>query len=869
MNRRVILVFALAFLLARQPRAAAQNEKADARPRTSPSRRVWAPLDGRQMFTAGPLSDPQPPSTLLPAGATTVELALHASVPTSCRYSIGHPRPLDEMSAFDDPHPSTAPRTIIRGLDPDPTVVNDVYIRCTAAPGELLHLQYRCLPAAQPGFPRVANLWGSWRFVPKGMAYASRIDLWLGAHFNADQIRTLRRWNPNCLILTSINTVENNDVPDEYFLRDTTGRKIEVWPGAYRLNLTRPEVAEYQARYAYQKMIEGGLMYDGCFFDNFMTSQRWLTHDIYDRPVQLDADEDGRPDDLDAFDKAWREGVFHVLRQWRRCMPWALASGHSQGYPHPEIAAIFNGQGIGFYTTDVIEAKQSFYELWDYYHAWCTVAIPPAITSVESAVPDQIAYGYDYNPQRHMPAATWDFARDYYPYMRFGLALTLMNDGYFSHELGDTDHGQDWWYDELDYELGTPLGPAQRLAVGPAVDGELMQNGGFENELAGSWTLWCDTGSGCSATVERDTRIRHDGAASARLTITGAGRRGGIELTQPNRSLEQGKNYRLTFWARASHPLEVLVISSKASPDWDNYGLSRSVLLTPQWQSVAVSFEARTTARDARMQFLFGGETGQVWIDEVSLMEGGEEVFRRDFERGVVLLNGTRRRQTVDVGEGCLRLKGEQAPRYQYLLDDGDNAGFRTIGSWQEVALGTKEWQATGPYYHAWNNRCHVGPDRAAEATWDLELRGVGQYTIQAWWAAAPDAQEWTKQAVYEIVAGGKVRARATLDQSQAGDRWHTLAAGVPLDPCDTPCVRVRNAGAGVLVADALHVFSAARYNDGEAVRVLTLEPMDGIILRSLSASSAAGRDGIPGGAAAREPRSHIPRAPGGHGPRP
>jgi len=39
----------------------------------------------------------------------------------------------------------------------------------------------------------------------------------------------------------------------------------------------------------------------------------------------------------------------------------------------------------------------------------------------------------------------------------------------------------------------------------------------------------------------------------------------------------------------------------------------------------------------------------------------------------------------------------------------------------------------------------------------------------------------------------------------------------------------------GVLVADALHVFSAERYNDGQPVRQVTLEPMDGIVLRRLA----------------------------------
>jgi hypothetical protein len=826
------------FLLARPLVSVAQDAGAGKRARINPNRRVFAPRDFKAVFTAGPLSDPQPPSTLLPAGATTVELVLHASVPTSCRYSVGRSLPLEQMIPFDDPQPSTLPQTVIRGLNPDPAVVNDVYIRCVAAPEAVLHLQYRSLPVARSGFPRVANLWGSWHFIPKGMAYASRIDLWLGAHFTADQIRALRRLNPNCFILTSINTVENNEVPDEYFLRDTTGRKIEVWPGAYRLNLTRPEVAQYQARYAYQKMIDSGLTYDGCFFDNFMMSQRWLTHDIYDRPVQLDADEDGQPDDKDAFDQAWRAGVFLELQEWRQLMPWALTSGHSQGYPYPEIAEIFNGQGIGFYTTDVIEGKKSFYELWDYYQAWCTVTVKPAITSVESAVPDQIAYGYDYNPQKNTPAPTWDFARDYYPYMRFGLAFTLMSDGYFSHELGDTDHGQDWWYDELDYELGTPLGPAQRIVVGQVADRELIENGGFEDALAGTWSLWCDTQNGCAATAERDMRLPHTGGAAARITITGPGRQGGIEFTQSRRSLEQGRNYRLTFWARADHPMGLQVISSKGSPDWDNYGLSQAVPLTTQWQSVALTFEAARTVQDARIQFLFGGETGRVWIDDVSLKERGEEVFRRDFQHGLVLLNGTRRRQTADVGDGFMHLKGEQAPKYQYILDDGGNEGFQAAGSWQEIELGTKEWHAIPPYYHAWNNRCHESTDSAGEATWDLELRGPGQYTVQAWWAAAPDANEWTKQAVYEVVAAGKVLAGVMLDQSQTGDQWHTIAAGLSLNPQDKPCVRVKNGAGGVLVADALHVYSAERYNDGQAVRQVTLEPMDGIILRRIETNS-------------------------------
>jgi hypothetical protein len=151
MNQRAILVFTIVVLLITASISIAQDDKAGKRPRTSQNRRVFVPLDIEQMFTAGPLSDPQPPSTLLPAGAATVELTLRASVPTSCRYSVGRSQPLEQMIAFDDLQASTSPKTVIRGLNPDPAMVNDVYIRCTAAPEAVPHLQYRCLPDVKPG----------------------------------------------------------------------------------------------------------------------------------------------------------------------------------------------------------------------------------------------------------------------------------------------------------------------------------------------------------------------------------------------------------------------------------------------------------------------------------------------------------------------------------------------------------------------------------------------------------------------------------------------------------------------------------------------------------------------------------------------
>jgi len=111
----------------------------------------------------------------------------------------------------------------------------------------------------QPELPAQGQSVGLVASVEQGLPHAARIDLYNGAGFTPQEIQTLRTLNPNILITRSINTVERDTssqagVPDAYWLHDTTGKKIEVWPGAWRLNLTKPEVAAMQAQYAYQQL---------------------------------------------------------------------------------------------------------------------------------------------------------------------------------------------------------------------------------------------------------------------------------------------------------------------------------------------------------------------------------------------------------------------------------------------------------------------------------------------------------------------------------------------------------------------------------------------------------------------------------------
>jgi hypothetical protein len=777
-----------------------------------------------------PLTDPNPPSTLLEPNTTEFAFSVRSSLPAQCRYALGSPLDFDKMTPFDSGAGATTHQTVVKGLQSDPNIVNDLYVRCAIDPNYLLHLRFRCLSQANPSFPRTGNLWGSGNFIGKGIGYCARINLWLGANFNKDQIRQLRRLNPDIRILTSINAVENAGLPEDYYLHDANGKRVEVWPGAHRLNLTKPYVAEYQAKYAYQRILDSDLMFDGCFFDNVMTTQSWLTRDIYGNPFAPDADEDGLPDEPAAFDAAWKAGVFHELATFRRLMPHALVSGHSMNIREAGIGPLFNGVSIGFWTADVLEAKRSFTDLLDLYNAWHADALSPHITMVESSPHNQIAYGYDYAPWNKIPPSTLEFARTYYPYVRFGLTLTLMNDGYFAHEYGDTWHGNDWWYDELDFNLGYPLGPAEFLDLTNAPPRNMVKNPSFEEPIGSTWNFWANSGAGCAASLARDLRAAADGSASARITISAtSGSDWHIELNQRDIALAEGAAYELTFRAKADAPRPTTVSTQKQAPDWDNYGLHKTIDIDTAWRQYSATFVANADTNQSRIQFQVGAVPGVVWVDDVNLHLAPPIVLQRRFTNGIVLLNASREYQTIQVGPGYRRLTGTQAPRHEYIVDDADEAFWASAG-FEQVVRDSGQWQAAAPFYHDWGPACHESSTPGATARWSLYIPQADTYTIKAWYPADPRAVRRSKNVLYEVVVGNAVIASATLDQTAGGDQWYQIAE-VRLAAEDAPFVRLTCTEPRPCIADAIHVTSAARYNDGSPAPIVTLQPMDGIVL--------------------------------------
>ena len=863
-----------------------------------------------------------PPSTLLPPGATSLPLQLRTSQSTDCRWDSADVPYASMRNAFATDGGGgggTAHSTTLTGLSGG-LELSAVYVQCAAfaAAGAPLALSYRSLPdSGNAPFPRLGNLWGSSNFRghPEGLAYAARrSSLWLGSDWSAAEIAELRALNPYTIALTSINACETNDqnLPDAFYLTNitqpaSTKGRLESWPGAWRLDLTNPDVQQYQAQLMYCLTVWGGsgygphpgcsnnasaaappLVFDGLFVDNvFMDDGAAVnSQDIYHNPfIPLDR-ATGRA--MVDFGDRWKSGMVSMIAQFRALMPDALLDGHAMDIADGNISAQFNAISIGFTTPEIVERRTTFASGLAMYNAWMTVpARSPKVTMVESAVRFQLGYGYGFNtdlatlispacensnsvPGAPMPGIgdacvptqqvspgymlpqTWLFARSEFQYFRFGLGFTLMRDGYFSHELGDSWHGMDWDYDEIEFRLGLALGNASVADVLnpdlPPVPPDIP--------LTEAWSLYVRSPSVSNASWALDEAVRPspDAPASARVDVqNSAASNDGIDISQVVDGFARVGAYALIFWARASRDnTPVQLNSRKNGGDWHNFGLDASVVFTTTWALYNVSFDSSGDGTQGRLSWFVGSAAPNtsLWINSPSLKGVAESppVLIREFECGAVVLNGDTNPSTVQLPAGLRRLSGLQAPLWQYVVDDGSSAFKALTGQWGVVDFDSgyngaqtpsqEEVRPANGYFHHWQFGASLAP-AGSSAAFNLSIPVSGVYNVSMWWPAAVPARSAWAQAMRVSISPGGVSTTVDLS-SQGGDLFLLVAAEAQLEPSSTLVVECP-AGGGACVADAVLVESAARYNDGSAAAQVTLGAMDAVVLERASAPPNCG----------------------------
>jgi uncharacterized protein (TIGR03437 family) len=799
-------------------------------------------------WTGVPISNLNPPSNLLAPGATSVTLSFNTLQPASCGYSVGSQAPFRSMQPVANGQKTTSHEGAVTGISSSPLVLNTVYLQCDSNPDYVQTLHYRVVGARSGLFPRIGSIWQGEYILTTKPGQAAKIQVYFGpGGMTPSQALALRAQNPNVLILPSVNAQETTGgspvVPASYLLHDVNGNPISGWPGNYLLNLTKPEVANFLAQYAFQQYFtDTNLAFDGIFWDNFNISIQQPYTDYQGVSHQIDADGDGVADAPTALNSAWSAGIYKLINTFDKLAPNAYVAAHN-AQPMPAQLASFNGNSFTEDAPRIRKGAESFSSLMNNYNVWFAGGRQPVVSTIQSAPPSQIAYGYGYSPLQQVSTSVLQFSQTYYPNMRFGLATALMNDGFSLFDFGDSGAPVNWWYDEFDFSLGQPIAPAAPVSGAVQVTSELA-NGGFETSLSG-WSLLVNSDGQASASVVRDTAIFADGTASAMIHVASPGTmQWHVDLEQDHIPLTAGTNYQVQFWARADAPRSITVDSQGGAPNYPNYGLNTVIPLTTTWQFFSATFLAPTTATDGRLEFWVGDQTGSVWLDVVALFPVQSGIYRRDYSNGTVLLNGTSARQTVPMESGFTRFSGTQAPLWQYIIDDVVT-DFTADSSWQVVTYDTGQYQGGGghylpPFYHAWNRTAHLQNAAGTPAQWNLNIPADGQYTIQVWLPAAPGASGWTNNAIYEVASNGATIATSALDQSTAasGDGWHTVAT-VNLTVAGAPFLRLHNGGLAPMLADAVYISSAALFNDGSVVSQVTLGSYDGILLRRQSPVAA------------------------------
>jgi hypothetical protein len=228
--------------------------------------------------------------------------------------------------------------------------------------------------------------------------------------------------------------------------------------------------------------------------------------------------------------------------------------------------------------------------------------------------------------------------------------------------------------------LGQPLGPASQQS---ATSNDQLSNGGFETTGTGWLSPWSfSVTSPAAASISQDSNAAV-GSAAARITVTQANPAStwAVLLSQGNLQVTAGHTYTLSFQAKADAARSIdLVIRQGVAPytihSNPRYGLSTT------WQTYTLTFTAPATETE-QVLFALAQTGGTVWLDDVHLVQGDPNLWRRDFTNGTVLLNETTSAQTISVGAGYRHILGSQNP----ALNDGVSVSSVTIPPADAVLL--------------------------------------------------------------------------------------------------------------------------------------------------------------------------------------
>jgi hypothetical protein len=462
----------------------------------------------------------------------------------------------------------------------------------------------------------------------------------------------IRNINPNIKILAYIKAQEIEDtilsyatlrsklksgIKDEWWLYDSTGNKISVWHGTHLLNVSNqcPQINGYKWNNYLANFICNNILseniWDGVFLDNC-----WDGLNNVDS-LKPDIDRTGKP----IIDKNWRDiqwiiGMDSLITSIRSFYPDKIITGN-KGFSYTQQ---LNGS--------LIENFPLWETSWEY-------GISEYLNSLRNNKIPSFSSINCYNKNQS------DYKR-----MRFGLTSCLLGNGYYSFDYDVTDHGQTWWYDEYNVEIGEPLNNS--FPVSENEGNQLLQNNSFENGL-NSWVVDPSTQYG---QILQDNSTSHSGNFSIKCIPNSPDSYWKFTVKQTGFQIQKDSLYKIGFWAKASSRRIMTVSIIQNVYPFAAYFYPRPfVQLGTEWKYYEYYFSMNTwpdstipisNPSNTRFSFELGWDNSTIWIDDVSMKKCTNSLWKREFSNGLILCNPTNNEIKLNLGQTYYHIAGNQDP---------------------------------------------------------------------------------------------------------------------------------------------------------------------------------------------------------------
>lgn len=254
--------------------------------------------------------------------------------------------------------------------------------------------------------------------------------------------------------------------------------------------------------------------------------------------------------------------------------------------------------------------------------------------------------------------------------LRFGLGSASLGNGYHIfeessgyHELSDYPN---WWFDEYGVDttvrqdnlewgkaksgvaytgwLGQPRGDFYNM-IFPNPSALTIPTNDFELNLNNVSIL---VSGGAQATIDRQTSGAAVGSGDLHVNITQVGSGASSVFFNSNTfTASSSSYYSVTFYAKASQPRAMNVYVG---------GAGMTIPISDTWKRYQVSVKGANGT--SVYQFQLGHEAGELWFDDIQIQTGIGNVYRRDFDKGSVLLNPYQATVTATLEKPFRKIQG-------------------------------------------------------------------------------------------------------------------------------------------------------------------------------------------------------------------